>query len=298
MEKKRKLGRSLDEVADYWLSSSPLTHEHSKDVEGNALPETATKGFQNKTISVFYPESSKVKGLILSNITIELAKQGYSSCVLDYLSNDSPIKPIVNNLFESFSKTEENGDSSASHRILKLYGMPEIHFFTRPEENLGDESIPKKDDDMHSQLITHHLEGSITFLSHPDHLEMLSMMEFIPPVVILVSRPRRESLLISYAYIKSILKKDPHTQILMIMDEVTDRDMAIKAFTLLNQIVVHRLSHVHHAPKFLGSIIHDQALGISLATHYPLVLSEQHSIARDNIIRITSNFRKALENFE
>ena len=80
--------------------------------------------------------------------------------------------------------------------------------------------------------------------------------------------------------------------------EVTDRDMAIKAFTLLSQIVVHRLSHVHHALKFLGSIIHDQALGISLATHHPLVLWEQHSIARDNITRITSNFMKALESPE
>lgn len=298
MEKKRKLGRSLDEVADYWLSTTPLTNEHSEDVEGNALPKAEPKGFQNRTISVFYPESSKVKGLILTNITIELAKQGYSSCVLDYLSNDSPIKPIVNNLFESFSKTEGNGDSSASHRVLKLYGMPSIHFFTRPEEKLSDESIPKKDDDMHSQLINHNLEGSITFLNHPDHLEMVSMMEFIPPVVVLVSRPRRESLLISYAYIKTILKKDPNTHILMIMDEVTDRDAAIKAFTLLSQIVVRRLSHVKQTLKFLGSIIHDQALGISLATHYPLVLSEQHSIARDNIIRITSNFMKALENTE
>jgi MinD-like ATPase involved in chromosome partitioning or flagellar assembly len=121
-------------------------------------------------------------------------------------------------------------------------------------------------------------------------------MEHVPPNVILVSKPRRESLLISYAYIKTILNKDPQTQIWMILDEVSDSDSAVKAFTVLRQIVEHYISNISRPLNFLGSIIHDQALGISLATHYPLVLSEQHSIARDSIIRITANFIKSLEN--
>jgi MinD-like ATPase involved in chromosome partitioning or flagellar assembly len=127
---------------------------------------------------------------------------------------------------------------------------------------------------------------------------MIAKMDNIPPIVILVSKPRRESLLISYAYIKVIVKKAPCTQVWMVMDEVLDRDVAVKAFTLLSQAVIHRLSHESHPLKFLGSIIHDQALGISLATHYPLVLSEQHSVARDSIIRITANFIKSIENLD
>ena len=125
---------------------------------------------------------------------------------------------------------------------------------------------------------------------------IVNSMAYPPPIVVFVTKPQKESLLVCYAYIKTILRKNPGTRIWIVMDEVSDRDVAVKAFTLLNQIIIRRLPHAYHHPKYLGSIIHDQILGISLATHYPIVLSEQHSIARDCLIRITANFIKTLEN--
>ena len=300
MEKKRKLGRGLDEVANFWLSSSSIPSSEDTDDKKVKLlsPKNLDKtpGFSSKCISIIYPESSKVKGLLVTNFVLELAKQGYGSCVLNYEPNESPLNAIMNNLFQNFSKAEDNGDSSTSHRILKLYGMPAIHLFSRARGILSIAKMPQINDDLYLQLSSNNIEESIILLNHQDSLEMITKMDNIPPIVILVSKPRRESLLISYAYIKVILNKAPGTQIWIIMDEVLDRDTAIKAFTLLSQAVIHHLSHGSHALKFLGSIIHDQALGISLATHYPLVLSEQHSVARDSIIRIAANFIKSIEN--
>jgi hypothetical protein len=174
--------------------------------------------------------------------------------------------------------------------------MPSIHLFSKSGENISITNIPRINDDLYLQLSSNNIQESIILLYHPDTLEVIFRMEHIPPIIILVAKPRRESLLISYAYIKVILNKNPWTQIWIIMDEVLDRDVAVKAFTLLSQIVVRHLSHDSRPLKFLGSIIHDQALGISLANHSPLVLNEQHSVARDSIIRITANFIKSLEN--
>jgi hypothetical protein len=301
MEKKRKLGRGLEEVADFWLSSSSIPSEHTEEKKVEPLPQNnqnKSHGFSSKSISIIYPESSKVKGLLVTNFALELAKQGYGSCILNYGPKESPLNAIMNNLFQNFSKAEDNGDSSTSHRVLKLYGMPGIHLFSKARENLSITNMPRINDDLYLQISGNNMQESIILLNHQDTLEMIAKMDNIPPIVILVSKPRRESLLISYAYIKVIVKKAPCTQVWMIMDEVLDRDVAVKAFTLLSQAVIHRLSHESHPLKFLGSIIHDQALGISLATHYPLVLSEQHSVARDSIIRITANFIKSIENLD
>jgi hypothetical protein len=301
MEKKRKLGRGLDEVADFWLSSSSIPSENSEEKKIKLLSQNTLNkslGFSSKSISILYPESSKVKGLLVTNFALELAKQGYGSSILNYEPKESPLNAIMNNLFQNFSKAEDNGDSSTSHRILKLYGMPGIHLFSRARENLSVTNTPQINDDLYIQISSNNMQESIILFNHQDTLEMITKMDNIPPIVILVSKPRRESLLISYAYIKVILNKAPRTQIWVIMDEVLDRDIAVKAFTLLSQAVIHHLSHESHALKFLGSIIHDQALGISLATHYPLVLSEQHSVARDSIIRITANFIKSIENID
>ncbi|MGA1794369.1 MAG: MinD/ParA family ATP-binding protein [bacterium] len=297
MEKKRKLGRSLEEVADFWLTSSPISHE--SDSAGESLPRNAPgpgHGFTNKTISILYPESLKVKGLLLANFALELAKQGYGSCILDYEPHDSPVRLIMDSLFQSFSKGDDSEEPSPFHRVLKLYGLPGIHLFSRSEESLSHTPVPNITDDLFTQLAGSNLLESIILPHHPDNLEMISMMESLPPIILLVSRPRRESLLVSYAYIKTIAAKNPQAQVWMIMDEVKDRDVAVKAFTCLNQAAMRNLATTCLPLKFLGSIIHDQALGISLATHYPLVLSEQHSVARDSIIRITSNFIKTIEN--
>jgi hypothetical protein len=299
MEKKRKLGRSLDDVADLWLSTAPLPSENAEDIQRKPSvvnDSDLSYGFTSRTISLVYPESPKVKALLVSNFALELAKQGYGSCILDYEAQDSPLKPIINTLIQSFSKVDDNGDSSTSHQILKLYGMPSIHFFSKTGENLLNTTIPKTDDNLYSRLSNSGLEESIIILYHQDTLDIINAMDYPPPVVILVTKPKKESLLVCYAYIKTILRKNPHTRIWIVMDEVLDRDVAVKAFTFLNQIIIRRLSHAYHQPKYLGSIIHDQTLGISLATHYPIVLSEQHSIARACLIRITANFIKTLEN--
>jgi len=291
------LGRSLEEVADFWLTSSPISHE--PDVEGESSTRSVSgtgPGFTSKTISILYPESLKVKGLLLTNFALELAKQGYGSCILDYEPHDSPVRLIMDSLFQSFSKGDDNEESSPFQRVLKLYGLPGIHLFSRSEEALSHTPVPDVNDDLFPQLAGNNLLESIIVLHHPDSLETLSMMENLPPIILLVSRPRKESLLVAYAYIKTIVAKNPQAQVWMIMDEVKDRDIAVKAFTCLNQTAMRNLSPGCPPLKFLGSIIHDQALGISLATHYPLVLSEQHSVARDSIIRITSNFIKTMEN--
>ena len=301
MEKKRKLGRGLDEVADFWLSSPSIPSGNVEEQKVKILPPKnpdKPHGFSSKSISLLYPESSKVKSLLITNFALELAKQGYGSCILNYEPEESPLNAIMNNLFQNFSKAEDNGDSSTSHRVLKLYGMPGIHLFSKAMENFSVTNIPRFNDDLYLQLSSNNMEESIILLNHQDTLEMLIKMNNIPPIVILVSKPRRESLLISYSYIKVIVNKAPWTKIWIIMDEVSDRDLAIKAFTLLSQVVNQHLSHESHPLKFLGSVIHDQALGISLATHYPLVLSEQHSVARDSIIRITANFIKSIENLD
>ncbi len=292
MEKKKRLGRGLDEVADLWLSSPSTASEHPEEITGSI------SGTAFKTISVIYPESLKVKGVLVVNIALEMAKLGFGSCILDYEPcNGSSVRSMIGNLFQNTSLGESQENSSSFHQVVRLYGMPSIHIFSHISNSYSGEVLaPLFSDGLFSQITSNNLQDSIIFLYHQDTLEVISMMKDIPSIIILTSRPRRESLLTSYAYIKAVSNKNPQARIWVILDEVVDRDEAVKAFTLLSETTSRFLPHLNHPLKYLGSMIHDQALGISFATRFPLVLTEENSLAKDSIKRIANNLVKFIEN--
>lgn len=291
MEKKKRLGRGLDDVADLWLSSTATTSNQT-DFDGEGYT-----GFTSKTISLIFPESNKIKGLLITNLAFELAKLGYGPCIVDYTVNSSAIKPFTNNLFHNTSIGESQKGSSESHQVFRLFGMPSIHVFSNTESGDISEKIPLplNTDNLFTKIERNNLQDSIIFLYHQDTLESIIDIEEIPSIVIMASKPRRESLLVSYAYIKTILNKNQHIKIWMIMDESSSFEEGLNAFSRLNESCKRLIPHIKHPLRFLGSIIHDQALGISLASRHLLVLSEENSSSKEGISQIADNIIKFLE---
>ncbi|MBN2372953.1 hypothetical protein JXL19_04100 [bacterium] len=310
MEKKRRLGRGLDEVADLWLSTTSIHSKETEEIVGPPSPENLEDnpeannecdktarftGFTSKTFSIFAPESSKSKGIFVTNLSLEMAKLGHGSCILDYEPNISPLSSIFGNLFQKQPKGDNNEDPAGRRQIIRLYGMPSIHLFSNAIDKPAHLNAPQYNDGLYSLIAVNRLQDSIIFLYHHDTLDVAAAMDVMPSNIVFLTRPEKESLLVTYAYMKTALGKNPDARIRIIMDEAAGRDEAEKAFSLLNQIAIRCLPKINHPLKFLGYIIHDQSFGISLANHIPLALSEESSPAKEGIARIAINLIKLID---
>ena len=110
MEKKPKLGRGLDEVSHYYLSTVK---------KGKPDLEKMHKE-RRHVVRVYHSCSDTIQSFFLSNLALELAKCQLSIDILDCCDN----KEI--NIKSKMKRLIKNEGQSSEYSV-DLYGLPSIH---------------------------------------------------------------------------------------------------------------------------------------------------------------------------
>lgn len=266
MEERTRLGRGLEEISRLYLSDRPR-----ETVPKEKKPDDPPVR-NRQVIRIFHPGSGIVKAAFLANFALELARSRYHVSVWDSPGNE---KPGVRDMLGGLIRPGLTPDAGA----VKLYGLPDIlvHYAeAKPAEAL-DELIG-----------TGFSAGSDRYLliNAPDSIGSI-LRKDIAGDVILLSTVDEASLLKCYAWIKVLLESDPSCRIHIAFDQPGSGEQADDLFSRLAGFVKERLEG---SLSFLGFLTHDPFLERSMDDHTPLVLCNDTSVAKDNLMAMSAVF--------
>ncbi|MGA1867807.1 MAG: MinD/ParA family ATP-binding protein [bacterium] len=262
MDKKPKLGRGLEEVSHFYLSTA-----HKNDYTGEKQIEE-----HRHIISIHHSGSDITQSFLLSNLALELAKYQVPIYIIDFCDNQRVnIRSTVKRLIK--------GQESSPEYSVQLYGLPAIRIveaYNNTHESLEDliKALHINSKNCFIFLNKYDKEGTIALYSQARE-------------VIILSKTDKISLLQAYAHIKAILEKGKESTIYMILDEIREEG---EAETIFQRFALYVKKKFSHAVYYLGGLVHDEHIGRSIEEGRPIVLSQDQSIAKDNILSISKNF--------
>jgi len=264
MEERKRLGRGLEDVSRFYLSSRPRgASERTR--KSDSQPVT------RHVIRIFYPGSSLIKSCFLANFALELARNRFH---VDIWDGDRSEGIRVGTMLQQVVRQGLYPGAGT----VKLYGLPDILVYDADVQPEGK---------LHDLKESSCLERDRFFLvSTPDSLE--SVLEWDTAFdAILLAPIDGASLLRCYAYCKVMWERDPSSRVHIAFDNPGSETRAHEIFSRFSGFVKERLSR---DPHFLGCLVHDDLLEGSIAEHKPIVLSYEASAAKDSLLAMSASF--------
>ncbi|HHO75377.1 MAG TPA: hypothetical protein ENN05_02980 [Deltaproteobacteria bacterium] len=265
MEERFRLGRGLKEISQVYLSDTARNeikrHGKLKTVSG---PRTV--------IRVCHPGSCLVQSFFLANLALELAKNRFSVYVWDGLDS-SPVG------MEAVMKSivlDRKEDEAAT---VRLYGLPDILIY----------GPQRHDTDKLADLvrIVHASDNDRYLLVSADGSLASAMNDDIHAEHILLSGTDEKSLLQCYAHIRVILDKGSASGIFIVFDGVGHEKAAQETFERFAAFIDKKLNYTI---DYLGNLSHDESLERSVEETKPLMLSQDRSETKDDMVSISRKF--------
>ncbi|MGC9323659.1 MAG: MinD/ParA family ATP-binding protein [Desulfomonilia bacterium] len=263
----RNPGRRPEDVARYYLSD--ILSERAGENPQQAVTD------HSRRVHVCAPGSSAMAAFFLANLSLELARNRYPVIIHD---------PAEDGQIDVRALMMSVADQHTVPGILRvsLYGLPEI-LITRGEQGaekcLGNSCHTSTNvlDTQPEYVRLIGVPGSI------DHLRGVGQGSY----VMMVSRQDDMSLLQCYAYVKVLAGKDPGVSISLVLDESEDSRTAHVRFQRFSDRVFTKCGV---SIRYLGSLVHDACLGLSMVQGKPLVLFQDASSSKEQVISIAQEF--------
>jgi hypothetical protein len=265
MEKRTKQGRGLEEVSQFYLSGGTRDEPRPQEI----VTKDPAGG---NIVKVFHPGSCLVQSFFLANMALELARNRFSVLVWDCLDNSDEN-------IESLMKTLMTQDNDSDISKVRLYGLPDIVILK--ESRLNTQKFSDLAGSIHSgndnryflvnmnasleSIKDHDFHADSIFLAHPDEKELLTC----------------------YAYIKVLCENGFAGDISIVFDDVEQGQKARSLFDRFAAFVEEKLSL---RLGFLGTLCHDKYLQQSIHDEKPLMLLQERSETKEDMISISKNF--------
>lgn len=266
MEERTRQGRGLEEVSQFYLSGSTRDEPRTQEIV------TDDPAFGGNIVKVFHPGSCLVQSFFLANLALELARNRFSVLVWDCLDNsDEDIESLMKSLMT------QDDDSDISN--VRLYGLPDIVIFK--ESRLNTQKFSDLAGSIHSGNDNRYL-----LVNMKASLESTKDHDFHADSIFL-AHPDEKELLTCYAYIKVLCENGFAGDISIVFDDLGQEQKAQSLFSLFAAFVEEKLS-LHLG--FLGTLCHDEYLQQSIHDKKPLMLFQERSRAKEDMISIGKRF--------
>jgi len=268
MEDRTRLGRGLEEISQLYLSDRPRDPAlRERRHEKTALRRTI--------IRILYPTSPALKSCLAANFALELAKGRHPVTIRDGFEGKG-----VYDMLRQMADLDLNPGAAT----VRLYGLPDIvvYPFDAQQERLPEGGAAE----MHPVE-----KGGCMLLNLSDTLESVVQGEVFFDAV-LMTGVDEASLLQCYAFIKVIWEREASIRVHIVVDNPGTEACGHEIFSRLSGFVKAKLSG---DLNLLGFLMHDDLLEKSMSEHKPLVLSHEHSAARESIIAVARAFQQTMQ---
>jgi hypothetical protein len=265
MKERPKLGRGLEDISRYFLSG---TAERNRERHEDPSPMLKVRSF-----GVCHPGSALIQSCFLANLALELARRRHDVVIHDFFTAEEVrVRTLMHGVL-----TEDG--IRPDKAVVRLYGLPEILISENESEGVSSsEDAPgpglRPFDDAKD---TYHLINipSLDFVLGND-----AISEYI-----LLTMTDESSLLRSYAFIKAMSKKSGAPGIHVAFDDTPTQEDADR---ILSRFLGFIKDHLGCTVSYLGRLVQDEQLHLSIKQQRPLVLFHGNSVAKDTITGIFS----------
>ncbi|HPJ92611.1 MAG TPA: hypothetical protein PKY89_01780 [Deltaproteobacteria bacterium] len=265
MDDKPRLGRGLEEVSQFYLTSG------RRDEPGRQIKAIKTHPIRSP-IKIFHPGSSLMQSCFLANFALELARNRLHVFIWDCLDrHENSTCALMKDLIPSYR------DAAAA--TASLYGLPDIVIYKQSSHT----------DDTPAGLVTTlstlEEEGCL-LVNTPGSLTAV-LPDDLSADCIVLTRTDEHALLQCYAYIKVILKNTSPGDIFLIFDDPGGDEETEELFSRFARFIEQKLNFPLH---YLGSLRHDRYLEQSVEESRPLMLFQEPSEAKEDLASISRSY--------
>ncbi len=266
MKERPKLGRGLEDISRYFLSG---TAERDRERREDTSPVLKMRSF-----GVCHPGSALIQSCFLANLALELARRRHVVVIHDFFNAEEVrVRTLMHGVL-----TEDG--IRPDKAVVRLYGLPEIVISENESEDVwSSEDAPGPElrpfDDAKDTYHLINIPSSLDFV-----LENDAISEYI-----LLTMTDEKSLLRAYAFIKAMSKKSRVPGIHVVFDDTSTQEDADR---ILSRFVGFIENHLRCTVSYLGRLIQDEQLHLSIRQQRPLVLFQGNSVAKDTITGICS----------
>ena len=264
MDDKPRLGRGLEEVSQFYLTSG------RRDEPGRQIKAIKTHPVRSP-IKIFHPGSSLMQSCFLANFALELARNRTRVFVWDCLDlHENSTCALMKDLIPPCR------DAAAA--TASLYGLPDILIYkqsSHTDDTLAGIVTTLGSMEEEGCLLVN-TPGSLTAVLHDD----------LSADCMVMTRTNEQALLQCYAYIKVILNTSPG-DIFLIFDDPGGDEETEELFSRFARFIEQKLNFTLH---YLGSLRHDRYLEQSIEESRPLMLFQESSEAKEDLASISRSY--------